>query len=66
MDKHMLGPFAGLIICVSGGAMKLKQEQQALIVEKGGTRSPELTQYHVTHLVINRQPGPHQMSEKER
>ena len=65
MTPHKLGPFAGLVICLSGGQMRAKQEQAQLVVENGGQRSPELTKM-VTHLVINRHPGQLAESEKEK
>ena len=66
MAQHKLGPFAGLTICVSGGSVTVKAQQQKLITEHGGAKSPELNK-NVTHLVITRQPGAqHKVSEKER
>lgn len=65
MTQHKLGPFAGLTICLSGGSVAAKAQQQQLIVEHGGQKSPELNK-SVTHLVITRQPGPRTVSEKEK
>lgn len=65
MAQYTLGAFAGLQICISGGNMRLKQEQASLIEGAGGTRSPELTKA-ATHLIINRQAGQREESEKEK
>lgn len=65
MSQHRLGPFAGLIVCLSGGSVAAKAQHQRLIQEHGGKKSPELTK-SVSHLVIFRQQGQRSVSEKER
>ena len=63
-EPHLLGPFTGLTICLSGGAPANKQAAVALVKQNGAKQSPDLNKT-CTHLVIC-SGGPRQISPKEK
>ena len=63
-EAHALGPFAGLVICLSGGTAASKAAMVKAVRAHGATQSPELTK-QCTHLVIC-SGGPRTESAKEK
>ena len=61
----VLGPLAGLVISTSGGNSREKAELRELVVQAGGTYSPQFDKT-CTHLLIKRCDAERAVSEKER
>ena len=62
--EHLLGPFTGLVVCVSGGTPAAKVEVVKAVKAHGASQSGELNK-NCTHLVIC-SGGPRTESAKEK